>query len=330
MAIESREVNTSSLPTLRELEAAAQLIYAHIAPTPQYAWPLLAKRVGAEVWVKHENHTPIGSFKVRGGLVYLHDFQRRYPQSPGVIAATRGNHGQSVAYAARRYGIRARIVIPEGNSREKNAAMEAWGGELIVHGHDFQAAFERAQALAKSEGWHFVPSYHRALVQGVGTGALELLRHVPDIDTLYVPIGLGSSICGAMAARDALQRRTRIVGVVVSEAPTYALSFAAGKPVPTESARTIADGLAVRVPDAESLALIRAGVERVATVSEAEIEAAMRIYFSDTHQVAEGAAAAGLAALLQERSSMAGKKVGLILTGSNIDRERYQRILAAE
>jgi threonine dehydratase len=315
------------LPTLAELEIAVRLIQPYVPPTPQYAWPLLGEHAGCEVWVKHENHTPIGSFKLRGGLVYLHDFKEKYPNSPGVIAATRGNHGQSVAFAARTFGVRARIVVPEGNSREKNAAMRAWGGELIVHGHDFQAAFEHAHHLADTEGWHFFPSFHRMLVQGVGTGPLEFLRNVSGLDALYVPIGLGSSICGALAARAALNRKMPIVGVVAANAPCYALSFTAGKPITTQRADTIADGLACRVPDADALAVIRAGVERVVVVSEAEIEEAMRLYFSAAHQIAEGAAAAGVAALLKDRTRMNGKKVGLMLTGSNVDREVYQRIL---
>ena len=306
------------------------MIQPHIPPTPQYAWPLLAQRAGCEVWVKHENHTPIGAFKVRGGLVYLHDFQQQYPGSPGVIAATRGNHGQSVAFAARQLGIRARIVVPSENSREKNAAMRAWGGELIVHGHDFQASLEHAHRLADEEGWHFFPSFHRALVQGVGTASLEFLLQVPDLDVLYVPIGLGSGICGALAARAALKRPVSIVGVVAELAPCYALSFAAGQSVNTRHADTMADGLACRVPNADALELICNGVERIVTVSDAAIEDAMRTYFRCTHQVAEGAGAAPLAALLQEQDAMRGKKVGLVLSGSNIDRHIYQRILAQE
>lgn len=318
------------LPTRSELETAARLIRPHVPPTPQYAWPTLRRRVGCAVWVKHENHTPIGAFKVRGGLVYLHDFQQKYPGSPGVIAATRGNHGQSVAFAARQFGVKARIIVPQGNSVEKNAAMQAWGGELIVHGHDFQAALEYAQQLAEREGWHFFPSFHRTLVQGVGTASLELFQAAPDLDVVYVPIGLGSGICGALAARAALGRTVDIVGVVAAQAPCYALSLAAGVLTTTERADTLADGLACRVPNAEALDAIRAGVSRIITVSETEIEQAMRAYFCDTHQVAEGAAAAPLAALLQERERLRGKQVGLMFTGSNIDREVYQRILAQE
>ncbi len=318
------------LLSLTELEFAARLLAPHVPTTPQYAWPTLQRRLGCIVWVKHENHTPIGAFKVRGGISYLHDFKRQHPDCPGVIAATRGNHGQSVAFAARRFGVRARIVVPEGNSVEKNAAMQAWGGELLVHGRDFQAALEHAQALAAAEGWHFFPSFHRKLVQGVATASLEFFRHAATLDTVYVPIGLGSGICGALAARAALQLKVNIVGVVAAQASCYALSFAAGKSVSTERADTMADGLACRVPNDEALTAIRAGVERIVKVSEAEIAEAMRVYFSDTHQVAEGAAAAPLAAVLQERARMQGKQVGLMFTGSNIDREVYQRFLAKE
>jgi threonine dehydratase len=316
------------LPTLAELEAAADLIRPFVPPTPQFVWPLLFRRVGVELWVKHENHTPIGAFKVRGGLVYLHDVRAQLANRPGVIAATRGNHGQSVAFAARQFKVKALVVVPEGNSLEKNAAMQAWGAELIVHGHDFQASLEHTQQRAASEGWHFFPSFHRCLVAGVGTAALEFFRAAPDLDVVYVPIGLGSGICGALAARRALNLRASIVGVVAERAPCYALSFAAGKPVSTQRADTFADGLACRVVNAEALELIRAGAERIVTVSENEIEEAIRIYFSDTHQVAEGAGAAALAAALKERQQLQRQKVGVILSGGNIDRDLYRRILA--
>jgi len=298
--------------------------------TPAIEWPLLSERCGARVVVKHENHLPTGSFKVRGGLIYMRELRAREPHVRGVIAATRGNHGQSVAFAARRVGLPATIVVPHGNSVEKNAAMRALGATLLEHGRDFQDAFEHAQALARSERLHFVPSFHPTLVGGVATWAFELFRTAPDLDVLYVPIGLGSGICGALAARDATRVRTRIVGVVAERAPTYALSFEKGEPVPTDTADTFADGLAVRVPNADALKTIRAGVERVVAVSEAEIRAAVRLYFSAAHQVAEGAGAAGLAACLREHEVVAGRSVGLVLTGGNIDRAIYQRILATE
>ncbi len=312
------------------LEAAASLVHETLQPTPQLEWPLLSARCFARVIVKHENHLPTGAFKLRGGLVYMHELRASEPGLRGVIAATRGNHGQSVASAARRFGLNATIVVPHGNSREKNAAMRAQGANLIEHGTDFQDAFEHAQALAARDRLHFVGSFHPTLVRGVASCALELFAAVPDLDLLYVPVGLGSGICAALEVRDALGLRTQIVGVVAERAPTYALSFAAGRAVPTDSADTLADGLAVRVPDANALARIRAGVERIVAVSEAEIRSAIRAYFSDTHNVAEGAAAAALAACLRERPAVSGKRVGLVLTGGNIDRALYRAILDEE
>jgi len=298
--------------------------------TPAIEWPIVSARCGARVVVKHENHLPTGSFKVRGGLRYMAELRAREPGVRGVIAATRGNHGQSVAYSARHHGLSAKIVVPHGNSVEKNAAMRAFGAELLEHGRDFQDAFEHAQKLAVSERLHFVPSFHPTLVTGVSEWAVELFRAEPSLDLLYVPIGLGSGICGALEAREKTGVRTRIVGVVAERAPTYALSFARGEPTPTDSADTFADGLAVRVPNAEAVKRIRAGVEWIVTVSEAEIGGALRLYFSGAHQVAEGAGASGLAACLKEREIVAGKSVGLVLTGGNIDRALYQRILAEE
>ncbi len=314
--------------SLQDVEDAAAIVYAAMPPTPQYAWPLLAGRTGCEVWVKHENHTPTGAFKVRGGLVYMDRLKRDGREVAGVISATRGNHGQSIALAAARAGIAATIVVPEGNSVEKNAAMRAFGAELVEAGHDFDAARETAMQLAGERGLSMVPSFHRDLVCGVATYAHELFRAAPLLDTVYVPIGLGSGICGTIAMRDALGLSTKVVGVVSTEAPAYALSFAAGKVVPTNSADTMADGMAVRGPDAAALDIILKGADRIVEVSDAEIATAMRAYYEDTHQLTEGAGAAALAALLQERERMAGKRVGLILSGGNIDRPLYLRALA--
>jgi threonine dehydratase len=315
------------LPTLSELEAAAAFVHSVMPPTPQYRWPLLCRRAGTDVWVKHENHTPIGAFKVRGGLTYMHELKRQQPDIAGVVAATRGNHGQSIAFAARRGGLQAVIVVPHGNSVEKNAAMGALGAELIEHGHDFQAAYEYAMGLAAERRLHALRSFHPWLVLGVGTYALELLRAVPDLDTVYVPIGLGSGICGTIAARDALGLGTRIVGVVPENAAAYALSFARKAPVSTNSADTIADGMACRVPDEAALEIICRDADRVVTVAEDEIKAAMRHYFTDTHNVAEGAGAGPLAALLKEGARTAGRRVALILSGGNIDRDLYTSVL---
>src|SRR5215470_16400621 len=321
---------TAVLPRLAELEAAAAIVHGVMPPTPHYCWPLLSQRTGAETWVKHENHTPVGAFKLRGGLVYMQALKRQLPEVAGVIAATRGNHGQSVAFAAARAGLAAVIVVPHGNSAEKNAAMRALGAELIEHGHDFQAAYEHAMGLAADRKLHALRSFHPWLVAGVGSYALELFRAVPDIDTVYVPIGLGSGVCGTMAARDALGLKTKVVGVVAENAAAYALSFARKAVVSTNSADTIADGMACRVPDSNAFAHILEGAERVVTVSEDAIKAAMRHYFTDTHNVVEGAGAAPLAALLQERKRMAGKRVALILSGGNIDRPLYAGVLTGE
>ncbi len=314
--------------SLNEIEAAAALVHAAMPPTAQYAWPLLSRRTGCETWVKHENHTPTGAFKVRGGLVYMDRLKRRSPHTGGVVSATRGNHGQSIALAAARNGIAATIVVPHGNSVEKNAAMRAFGAELVEAGSDFDAAREAAMKLAGERGLAMVPSFHRDLVAGVASYALELFRIAPPLDTVYVPIGLGSGICGTIAVRDALGLGTKVVGVVSTEAPAYALSFATGRVVATNSADTMADGMAVRGPDAEALEVILKGADRIVQVSDAEIGAAMRAYYEDTHQLTEGAGAAALAALLQERDRVAGQRVGLILSGGNIDRPVYLRTLA--
>jgi len=311
--------------SLAELEAAARLVYGAIPATPQYAWPLIGERAGCEVWVKHENHTPTGAFKVRGGLVY---FDRQRP-SRGVISATRGNHGQSIAFAGRRAGFSVTIVVPRGNSVEKNAAMRAFGAELIEHGKDFDEAREEAERLAGERDLAMVPSFHPDLVIGVATYALELLRAVADLHTVYVPIGMGSGICGLIRTRDLLGLGTRIVGVQSERAPSYALSFAAGRVVTTESADTFADGVATRVPDPQAFEIIRKGAERIVTVSEAEIADAMRALFTDTHNVAEGAGAAPLAALLKERDAMRGRKVGVVLSGGNIDLAAFRQVIAA-
>jgi threonine dehydratase len=313
---------------LAELERAHEIVGQAVPPTPAHAWPLLAQRLGTSVVVKHENHTPIGAFKVRGGLVYIAHLKTDRGRVKGVISATRGNHGQSIALAAARAGIAATIVVPQGNSVEKNAAMRAFGAELVEAGHDFDAARDTALRLAGERGLVMVPSFHRDLVRGVATYALELFRGAPALDTVYVPIGLGSGICGVIAMRDALSPSTKVVGVVSTEAPAYALSFTAGKVVATNSADTMADGMAVRGPDAEALAVILKGADRIVQVSDAEIAVAMRAYYEDTHQLTEGAGAASLAALLQERERLKGKRVGLILSGGNIDRPLYLRTLA--
>ncbi|HRJ68370.1 MAG TPA: threonine dehydratase [Beijerinckiaceae bacterium] len=311
-------------PTLADLEQAHAVVRAAMPPTPQYAWPLLGQRLGAEVVVKHENHTPTGAFKVRGGLVYMDRLKRERPQVAGVVSATRGNHGQSLAFAGGRHGVAVTIVVPRGNSIEKNAAMRAFRADLIEHGSDFEEARQEARRLAENRGLEMVPSFHPDLMCGVATYALELLTAHPDLDVLYVPIGQGSGICGCIAARDALGLRTEIVGVQSTEAPAYALSMAAGHAVSTNSANTKADGMATRVPDGEALAIILRGAARIVTVTDDEIAVATRAYWTDTHNIAEGAGAAALAAAMQETTRLAGRRVGLILSGGNIDFDLFR------
>lgn len=312
--------------SLDELAAAAALVRTVVPPTPAYAWPLLRSAVGAEVVVKHENHTPTGAFKVRGGLVYVDSLCRAGAKPTGFVTATRGNHGQSAALAAARRGIPCVIVIPQGNSPEKNAAMEAFGGRLITAGKDFDESRAIAMGMQR-EGYHFFPSFHRELIKGVATYALELFTGCTDLDAVYVPIGMGSGICATITVRDLLRLKTEVIGVVADNAPAYALSFEAGHPVPTNAVATFADGMACRDPQADALDIVKAGAARIVCVSEDEIANAIRIYYAATHNVAEGAGAAPLAALIKEKDRYAGKRVALILSGGNIDMPVLEQIL---
>jgi threonine dehydratase len=314
--------------TARELEDAARLVHTQMSPTPQYAWPLLAERTGATVWVKHENHTPAGAFKIRGGITLIDWLRRTQPDCPGIITATRGNHGQSQARAARAAGLRALVYVPRGNSPEKNAAMRAFGAELVEHGDDFDEAREEAFRVGAARGLFIVPPFHRELVRGVATYGWELFTAQPELDTVYVPIGCGSGICGVIAARDALGLKTKVVGVVSDAAPCAKLSVEAGRLIETPTARTFADGMAVRVPVQAAFDIYRAGADRIVAVSDDEVADAIRAYYTDTHNPAEGAGAAPLAALMQERERMKGRKVGVILCGGNIDADWMAEILA--
>jgi threonine dehydratase len=303
-------------------------VRAGVPPTPQYAWPLLKAQTDVDVVVKHENHTPIGAFKVRGGIVYFDRLKRERPQVQGIVTATRGNHGQSLAFAGARAGVAVTIVVPHGNSIEKNAAMRAFGAELIERGRDFDEAKEAAIRIASERGLEYAPSFHRDFVLGVATYAHELFTAIDGLDTIYVPIGLGSGICGLIGTRNALGLKTKIVGVVSEAANTYLRSFAAGDIVATNSALTFADGMAVRVPDATALEVIRKGAERIVEVTEDEIAEAIRSIYSATHNCAEGAGAAALAALMKERARLQGRRAAVILTGQNIDRAWMQIVLA--
>jgi threonine dehydratase len=320
------------LPTLEEIEAAQTIVYRSMPPTPQYSWPLLNQRLGlgsgSRAYIKHENHSPVGAFKLRGALIYVTWLQQTQPGLVTVVAATRGNHGQGVGMAARLLGLKAIIVVPRGNSREKNLAMQAQGVELIEHGDDFQASLEYARELATRPDHAIVESFHPRLVMGTATYALEFFRATPPLATVYVPIGMGSSICGVSAVRNALGLNTEIVGVVASSSPSYARSFSERRIVEVPSQTQIADGLACRLPNADAIQVIWDNVARVVEVSDAEIAASMRVYYQDTHNLAEGAAAAALAGALKEKDRLDGQSsMGIILTGGNVDRDLYARVL---
>jgi threonine dehydratase len=318
-----------ALPGLKDIKEASRIVYADMPPTPQYCWPMLSERLGTEIWVKHENQTPVGAFKLRGGLVYFDHLAQSDTGPGGVISATRGNHGQSIGFAARRYGIPATVVVPHGNSVEKNAAMRALGVELIEQGDDFQESLELAASLASERSLHLVPSFHPLLIAGVATYSLELFKAVDDIDIAYVPIGLGSGICGMIAVRDALKLKTRIVGVVSAHATAYAKSFAAGHLIESPVTTRLADGMACRTPQPDALEIIMKGVERIVQVTDDEVASAMRTLFECTHNTCEGAGAAALAAAIQERSRISGQKVAVVASGGNVDREVFAAVLAS-
>ncbi|MGR8919887.1 MAG: threonine dehydratase [Gammaproteobacteria bacterium] len=329
LPLPSRDLAAEPL-SAADFERAASVIYTAVSPTPQIAWPLLAERAGCEVWVKHENHLPTGAFKVRGGVWLMHRLAALPAPPAGVVAATRGNHGQSIAFAGRRAGLEVVIVVPHGNNPDKNRAMRAFGAELIETGEDFDAALAAAAAIAEERGLCSLPSFHAVLVQGVGTYAYELFRAAPPLDVVYAPIGLGSGLCGVLAARNALGLDTEVVGVVSDAADAYARSFEHGRVETTERADTLADGMAVRVPSAEALAFMQRGVSRVVRVSDDAVLGAMRAYLEDTHNLAEGAGAAPLAALLAERERYAGRRAAVVLSGGNVDRGVLMRALTME
>lgn len=319
---------TTTLPTLADIEAAAQVVYRSFPPTPQYRWGLLGERLGTTCWLKHENHTPVGAFKIRGGLTYFDQLKQRGELPREVISATRGNHGQSIGWAAREHGVACTIVVPRGNSVEKNAAMRALGVQLIEHGNDFQESREHAMRLAADRGAHMVPSFHKDLLRGVSTYWWEFFRAVPQLDVVYVPIGQGSGACSAIAAKQALGHRARIVGVVSAHATTYADSVSAGRVVEAPVTTRLADGMACRVADAEALAILAPALDHIVKVTDDEVAQAMRAIFADTHNVAEGAGAAALAAATQEKETLGGLAVGLSLSGGNVDSATFASVLS--
>ena len=311
-----------------DLESAAELVHQYVSPTPQYTWPLIQEVTGCETWVKHENHTPTGAFKARGAVTYIDWVKHQHPGIRAIATATRGNHGQSQSLAATRAGLQAHIYVPYGNSTEKNAAMRGFGANLVEFGNDFDESRLEVMKKAESNGWHLVPSFHLELVRGVATYALELFQAAPHLDTVYVPIGCGSGICGTIIARDAMGLKTKIVGVVSSEAQTAKLSFDQGTLVETKNAATFADGMAVRVPVKEAFDIYSLGADRIISVSEKEVADAVRIYFNTIHNVVEGAGAASLAGLIQEKEQMKGTAVGVILSGGNIDTDKFIDVLS--
>ncbi len=316
-----------NLPNLADIEAAAHVVYREFAATPQYRWGLLEDKLGTTCWVKHENHTPVGAFKIRGGLNYFDQLAKQGDMPGEVISATRGNHGQSIGWAARAHGVKCTIVVPHGNSLEKNAAMRALGVQLIEHGADFQESREYAMQLAKERGAHMVPSFHPALLRGVATYWWELFKTAPALDVVYVPIGQGSGACAAIAAKAALGHRARIVGVVSRHATTYADSLAAGHVVEAPVTTLLADGMACRVADPEALSIMQSRIDHIVQVTDAEVAQAMRDIFACTHNVAEGAGAASFAAAMQERDQLAGKTVGITLCGGNVDSAVFAEVL---
>jgi threonine dehydratase len=317
--------------TREEMESAGRIVREAVPPTPQFAWPLLEQRLGMKVWVKHENHTPAGAFKVRGGLTYFAHLAATGGAAQGVVTATRGNHGQSIGLAARRHGVRATIVVPRGNSVEKNAAMRALGVELVEHGEDFQAAREFAMALAGRAGLHMVPSYHRELVRGVATYWVEFFESFAGGETpevVFVPIGQGSGFCAAVAARAYTGARCKLVGVVSAHATTYLASWHARQVVEAPVTTQLADGMACRLADPEALEVVLQEAEEVVAVTDDEVGDAMRVLFADTHNVAEGAGAAALAAAMQQRERWRGRVVGVPLTGGNVDTAVFAQVLS--
>lgn len=321
---------TFPLPDREAIEAAAEVLHAIVPPTPQYLWPQVAQAFGAHVWIKHENHTPIGAFKARSVALYFHNLMRREPEPRGVITATRGNHGQAVGLAAKRFKLPATVIVPKGNSIEKNSAMRALGVQLVEHGVEFQEAREEATRVGTRDALHMVPSFHPDIVLGVATYWAELFRAVPDIDVVYAPIGQGSGICAAAAARNVYSPRTRIVGVVSAHAPCFARSFEARRPVEAPVSTVLGDGMACRKPDADAVAVILENVERIVEVTDAELADAMRRIFAMTHNVAEGAGAAAFAAAWRERESLQGQRVGLTLSGGNVDSGVFADVLAGK
>lgn len=317
-------------PSFEDALRARELVMQHLRRTPTWSYPALSRELGCELFIKHENHQPIGAFKVRGGIslmASLSDLER----GRGVVAATRGNHGLSLAYAARLFGTRAVIVVPHGNNPEKNEAMRALGAELVEYGRDFDEACQQAERLVASQGLRYIHSAEEpAMLAGVASLGIELFEDVPDLDYVFVPVGLGSGICGICLARGVLSPRTQVVGVQAERAPSIYLSWKQKRLVTTESADTFADGLATRVPAELTLEVIQRDVADFVAVGEGAIAWAIRDLLRYTHNLAEGAGAAPLAAIRERRDWVRGKRVAMIMSGGNIDTATLKRVLDGE
>lgn len=328
----SMEACLASLPVgMQDVLAAREVIARHLAPTPLVSNPVLSETLGCTAHVKLENSQAIGSFKIRGGLALLARMSEQ-DRKAGLVTATRGNHGQSLAQAARLYGVPCTVFVPEGNNPDKNAAMRSLGAHLVVSGHDFDAAWEAAESFASETGATCVhPAREPALIAGVATAAMEMLEQAETpLDAVFVPVGGGSIAAGTALVVKALSPATQVIGVQAENAPAFHHAWHTGEDRPFVTTESLADGLAVRVPVDFTLSFIRPLVDDMLLVSEAEICAAIRTYASTIHQMAEGAAAAPLAGAMQLRERFAGGHVGLMLTGGNISPDTLARVIAGK
>jgi threonine dehydratase len=317
-----------SIPGFQDVLDARARVYATLQPTPLLQHPRLRDWIGCDAWIKHENHLPTGAFKIRGGLnlvAQLTEDERRR----GVVSASTGNHGQSIAFASSRHGVSCRIFVPVGNNPDKNAAMRAFGAEVIEHGRDFDEARERVEALVAREGWRYIHSANEPhLIAGVATYAHEIFDQVSDLDYLFVPVGGGSGACGCCIVRSGLKRRTKIVGVQATGADAFTRSWRGSERVTSERVATFAEGLATRVTYDLTFSILKEQLDDVVTLDEGELEDGVRAAIQLTHNLAEGAGAASLAAA-RKYAPAADKKVACILTGGNIDTVTLRRIIRA-
>jgi threonine dehydratase len=314
------------MPSLRDVIAARPNVYRHLRPTPLYRYSGLSELIGANVWVKHENHLPVGAFKVRGGLnlvAQLSDKER----ASGLFTASTGNHGQSVAYAARVHGVHATIAVPEEANPGKVAAMRGLGAEVVFHGPDFDSAREWVAGIAAQQGGRFVGPTEELLIHGVGTYALEIIEDLPEVDAIVVPVGAGSGVCATSIVAKSIDPGIQVVGVQSAQAPAMQMSWASGKAVSADM-RTVAEGLATRVPFENTQRIMRKYLDDFVLVDDTAIEDAILLLLEHTHNLAEGAGAAALAAAIKLRHRLAGKNVVLVLSGGNLSLDQLRRLFA--